>query len=196
MTGLVYLDSTVVPETTYFYRVRTILRTGDTSMPSNSDMGRALLNAARYIPAFTASDGSFADRVLLSWRKPFTGIRVIVSSSDSATASWAAICTTAVDTMCWDSLVTPGPHLYRFAAVNDSQENTEYFFDNGYRTVTDTVFVTGIYPGAIVYNINVDHSNPVSGAYTVIQQGKAPAATTAFRRGGTHLPVPISRYLQ
>ena len=72
VSGLVYLDSTVVPETTYFYRVRTILQTGDTSLPSSSDMGMALENPSTYIPAFAASDGSFADRVVLTWEKAFS----------------------------------------------------------------------------------------------------------------------------
>jgi hypothetical protein len=257
--GLNYLDSTIIPESTYFYRVRSVLQTGDTSMPSTSDMGRAIRNQAIYVPAFSASDGSFSDRVSLSWRKPLGGIGIIVSRSDSA-SSWAAICSTAVDTTCMDSLVTPGPHRYRLAVVNESRGTSEYFFDNGYRTVTDldffieanktvrhsqskltklgslgseqaqgdttgsvtynavmnglssvnisidyvdyrdyyltlngrqytvitniftqsgtvtdTVFVTGIYPGAIVYNVNVDGGKPKSGTYTVIQQGRSPA---------------------
>jgi hypothetical protein len=41
-------------------------------------------------------------------------------------------------------------------------------------TVTDTVFVTGIYPGAIVYNITVNGGKPTGGTYTVIQQGRLP----------------------
>lgn len=258
VSGLEYYDSSVVPETTYFYRVRTVLGVGDTSMPSDPDMGMALLSSTTYIPAFTASHGSFADRVLLSWRKPLSGIRVIASLSDSTGALWAAICTTTVDTMCSDSPVTPGPHLYRLAVVHDSLGTTEYFFANGYRavtdteffiamnatvkhsqakltklgslgseqvqgdttgtltynavlsgllvtvsivyvdyrdfyltlagtqhtvitnilsqtgTVTDTVFVTGIYPGAVVYNIAVSGGKPTGGTYTVIQQGRQP----------------------
>jgi hypothetical protein len=259
VSGQVYLDSTVVPETTYFYRVRTILRSGDTSLPSSSDMGKALVNPSAYIPAFAASDGSFADRVVLTWRKPFPGIRVIASGADSTGTSWIPICTTTVDTTRFDSLVTPGPHLYRLAVVHDSTGNTEYFFDNGYRsvtdreffievnktvnhsenkltklgsigseqkqgdttgtitynakmnglssvnisidyvdyrdyyltlsgrqytvitnliaqsgTVTDTVRVAGIYPGALVYDVSVDGGKPVGGTYTVIQQGQSP----------------------
>ena len=42
-------------------------------------------------------------------------------------------------------------------------------------TVTDTVFVAGIYPGALVYNVNVSAGKPVGGSYTVIQQGRQPS---------------------
>jgi hypothetical protein len=259
VSGLEYFDSSVVPETTYFYQVRTILNSGDTSMPSGSDMGMALLSTTTYIPAFVASHGSFADRILLSWRKPLSGMKVIASRSDSTGASWTAICTTSVNTICLDSPVTPGPHLYRLAVAHDSQGTVEYYFANGYRTVTDTeffievnttvkhsqakltklgslgseqvqgdttgtltynaamsgilvkisidyvdyrdyyltltgtqntvitnilsqsgtvtdtVFATGIYPGAIVYNITVNGGKPTGGTYTVIQQGRLPA---------------------
>ena len=41
-------------------------------------------------------------------------------------------------------------------------------------TVTDTVYVTGIYPGAVVYNITVSGGKPTGGTYTVIQQGRQP----------------------
>ena len=260
VSGLEYFDSSIVPETTYFYRVCTILNSGDTSMPSSSDMGMALLSTTAYIPAFAATHGSFADRVLLSWRKPLSGMRVIASMADSTGASWTAICTTSVETTGLDSPVTPGPHFYRLAAVHDSLGTTEYYFANGYRmvtdteffiavnttvkhsqskltklgslgseqvqgdttgtltynaamsgilvkisidyvdyrdyyltltgtqntvitnivsqsgTVTDTVFATGIYPGAIVYNITVNGGKPTGGTYTVIQQGRPGAA--------------------
>gem|GEM_PF-4116736 len=259
VSGVEYFDSSVVPETVYSYRVRTILRSGDTSMPSISDIGMALVSTTRYVSAFTASHGSFADRVLLTWRKPLPGIRVIASLSDSTGASWTPMCTTTVDTMCLDSPVAPGPHLYRLAVADDSLGTTGYCFDNGYRavsdteffiivnatvkysqakltklgslgseqvrgdttgtlsynaalsgisvhvainyidyrdfyltltgtqytlitnilsqsgTVTDTVFATGIYSGAIVYNIAVDGGKPTGGTYTVIQQGRLPA---------------------
>ena len=42
-------------------------------------------------------------------------------------------------------------------------------------TVTDTVRVAGIYPGALVYDVSVDGGKPVGGTYTVIQQGQAPS---------------------
>jgi hypothetical protein len=259
VSGLEYSDSSVVPETTYFYRIRTVLGPGDTSQPSSYDMGMALLSTTTYIPAFTASHGSFADKVLLSWRKPLAGVRVIASKYDSSRTTWAAVCTTTVDTVCSDSPVEPGPHVYRLAVVHDSTGASEYYFANGYRsvndteffiamnatvkhsqakltklgslgseqvqgdttgtltynaamngmqvnviityvdyrdyyltlageqktaitnvfsqagTVTDTVFVTGIYPGAVVYNITVSGGKPTGGTYTVIQQGQQPA---------------------
>src|SRR5271157_313951 len=150
VSGLEYTDSSVIPETTYFYRVRTVLGPADTSLPSDPDMGMALLSSTTYIPAFGASHGSFADRVVLSWRKPLSGIRLIASKSDSTGTLWAAICTTTVDTMCSDSPVAPGPHLYRLAVAHDSLGTVEYYFANGYRAVTDTEFF-------IVMNETVKH---------------------------------------
>jgi hypothetical protein len=259
LTGRLYLDSTVIPETTYFYRVCSVLSNGDTSLPSTPDMGMARLDTTTYIPAFAASDGAFGDKVVLSWRKPFPHTTVVAASSDSTGTVWTPICTTSTGTGCFDSAVAPGPHRYRLAVANDSLQNTLFYYDNGYRAVTDkeffievnatvkysqkkltklgslgseqvqgdvtgsltynakmsglslvnvsidyvdyrdfyltlsgrqataitnvfnqsgivvdTVHVTGIYPGAVVYNINVDGGKPVGGTYTVIQKGRQP----------------------
>ncbi|HUI92466.1 MAG TPA: hypothetical protein VLX68_09495 [Chitinivibrionales bacterium] len=259
VAGRLYLDSTAVPDTAYFYRVCSVLSSGDTSLPSAPDMGEARLDTTTYIPAFSASDGAYADRVALSWRRPFAHTTVIAASSDSTGTVWTPICTTSTATGCSDSLVTPGPHRYRLAVISDSAAGTLYYYDNGYRLVTDkeffiemnktvkhseakltklgslgseqvqgdttgtltynammkglslvnvtidyvdyrdfyltlngrqataitnvlnqsgivtdTVYVTGIYPGAVVYNINVSNGAPVSGTYTVIQQGRPP----------------------
>ena len=240
-------------EGTFTVKVQVMDNYGNTNTATKTILIRTYV-----APAFAASQGSFADKVLLSWRKPLSGIRVIASKSDSTGTSWAAICTTTVDTVGIDSPVVPGPHLYRLAVTDDSLGTTEYYFANGYRsvtdteffiamnatvkhsqakltkfgslgseqvqgdtsgtltynaamngllvnisivyvdyrdfyltldgtqytvitnilsqtgTVTDTVFVTGIYPGTIVYNLTVSGGKPTGGTYTVIQQGRLP----------------------
>lgn len=125
-----YLDATAVAGTTYTYTVRaTGAATGSQSVPSAGDTGfRAYAGPASVV----ASDGAFADKVVVSWAPAggATSYRVFRDGSDTALLSGI------VSTSCNDTTALPGvQHTYVVRAVYAAGVSLPSASDAGYRNV-------------------------------------------------------------
>jgi fibronectin type 3 domain-containing protein len=160
-TATSYDDTTATPGTTYYYFVKACSAAGCSDY-SASDSGYRGMSP----PTVTASDGTYTDRVQLSWSASTGATSYQVYRNASNSSGGAAQLGTPTATFFYDTTATPGTTYYYFVKACGAAGCSDYSAsDPGYRMLLPPAPPTGVSASDGTYTDRVAVSwNESSGA--------------------------------
>ncbi len=132
-----FTDTEVINDSVYFYKVRSLLLNGDTSIFSSADDGRALNPGENYIANFSASAG-ISGRIDLSWNHRDSSSFTVMRKNFGDTA-WTGMLSDSTDSTIRDTTASPGPVSYKLVVWKGTTRVGSYYC-SGFRSVNDTEF--------------------------------------------------------
>ncbi|MCP4136849.1 MAG: hypothetical protein GY754_38115 [bacterium] len=126
-----YVDSTVEPDVHYFYAV-TAIKGAEESAYSTSDEGYAVPEVPPVVTNVLASDGTFGNKVALSWDAAVRAVTYKIYRADAIDGAYTETGTSA-GTAYDDAAATAGSvYYYKVAAVNGGGESALSDADSGF----------------------------------------------------------------